>query len=92
MVKGDGVLLDGFERCFSTSGLAFLTGLAGADVFDDVVLHPRPVVVLCDLVVGVILSEVTSEGFIVKFLEGGMELGSRNYKATISVLSSSRRI
>jgi len=60
LVKGDWVFQDGFEGCFTSSRASFLADLAGVDIFDDVILDSRPVVMLDSLVVSVILSLVAS--------------------------------
>ena len=64
LIEGFGEFLDGFKGSFSFSSLALLAGLAGLDISNDILFHPRPVEVLRNLQVGVVLAKMACEGSI----------------------------
>ena len=55
LMEWDRVLGDRIEGCFSFLVASFLTDFARLNVFGDILLHSRPVVLFCNLLVSVLL-------------------------------------
>src|SRR3954467_14690135 len=56
LIEWYGVLANRFQGCFSLKTFSFLTDVARADIFDDILAHSWPVVVLGNADISIILT------------------------------------
>src|SRR3954467_8206246 len=56
LIERYGVLADGFQGGFSLTTFSFLTDVARADIFDDILTHSWPVIVFGNADISIILT------------------------------------